>query len=223
MIDVEGLAIRAGAFALDGIGFQVPAGGYAVLMGKTGSGKTSILEAICGLRPIAAGRVRLGDRDVTELAPGDRGVGYVPQDRALFRTMSVWDNLAFSPRVRGWTPAAIEERVHEMGRLLGIEPLLGRKPAGLSGGEAQRVALGRALAARPSVLCMDEPLTALDDETREEMIGLLHSVRKATGATVLHITHSREEARRLADKLFVLEAGIVREATATELEKLGCE
>jgi ABC-type molybdate transport system ATPase subunit len=110
-----------------------------------------------------------------------------------------------------------------MARILGIDSLLGRKPAGLSGGEAQRVALGRALAARPSVLCMDEPLTALDDETREEMIGLLHAVRKATGATVLHVTHSREEARRLADKLFILEAGIVREATATELEKLGCE
>jgi ABC-type sugar transport system ATPase subunit len=223
VIEVEGLAVRAGAFALDGISFRVPAGGYAVLMGKTGSGKTSILEAICGLRPIAAGRVRLGEFDVTDLAPGDRGVGYVPQDRALFRTMSVRENLAFSPRVRGWEPAAIEERVHEMGRLLGIEDLLGRKPAGLSGGEAQRVALGRALAARPSVLCMDEPLTALDDETREEMIGLLHSVRKATGATVLHITHSREEARRLADRLFVLEAGIVREATSAELEKLGCE
>ncbi len=223
MIDVEGLAVRAGAFSLDGVSFQVPAGGYAVLMGKTGSGKTSILEAICGLRPIAAGRVRLGERDVTDLAPGDRGVGYVPQDRALFRTMTVRDNLSFSPRLRGWDDGAIDERVHEMARMLGIERLLGRKPAGLSGGEAQRVALGRALAARPSVLCLDEPLTALDDETREEMIGLLHSVRKATGATVLHITHSREEARRLADKLFVLEAGIIREATAAELEKLGCE
>ena len=223
MIDVEGLAVRAGAFALDGVSFQVPAGGYAVLMGKTGCGKTSILEAICGLRPIAAGRVRLGGRDVTDLAPGDRGVGYVPQDRALFRTMTVRDNLAFSPRVRGWEAGAIDSRVHEMGTLLGIDHLLDRKPAGLSGGEAQRVALGRALAARPSVLCMDEPLTALDDETREEMIGLLQSVRKATGATVLHVTHSREEARRLADPLFVLDAGIVRAATATEMEKLGCE
>lgn len=223
MIDIEGLAIRAGAFSLDGVSFQVPAGGYAVLMGKTGSGKTSILEAICGLRPVAAGRVRLGDRDVTELPPGDRGVGYVPQDRALFRTMTVWDNLAFSPHVRGWERDTVEERVREMARLLGIEELLPRRPAGLSGGEAQRVALGRALAARPSVLCMDEPLAALDDETREEMIALLHSVRKATGATVLHVTHSREEARRLADKLFILEAGIVREATGAEMEKLGCE
>ena len=223
MIDVEGLALRAGTFGLDGISFQVPAGGYAVLMGKTGSGKTSILEAICGLRRIAAGRVRLGERDVTELSPADREVGYVPQDRALFRTISVRDHLAFSPRVRGWEPSATSARVGEMARLLGIEALLDRRPAGLSGGESQRVALGRALAARPSVLCMDEPLTALDDETREEMIGLLHSVPKATGATVLHVTHSREEARRLADKLFVLESGIVREATATELEKLGCE
>ncbi len=222
MIRVEGLAIRAGAFSLEGVSFEVPAGSYAVLMGKTGCGKTSVLEALCGLRPVAAGRVTLGDREVTDLSPSDRQVGYVPQDRALFRTMTVRDNLAFSPRARGWEKAAIDERVAEMARLLGIERLLGRRPAGLSGGEAQRVALGRALAARPSVLCMDEPLTALDDETREEMIGLLLSVRKATGATVLHVTHSREEARRLADRLFVLEAGIVRAATPAELEKLGC-
>jgi ABC-type sugar transport system ATPase subunit len=223
MISVEGLAVRAGAFALEGVSFEVPAGGYAVLMGKTGSGKTSILEAICGLRPTAAGRVRLGERDVTDLAPADRGVGYVPQDRALFRTMTVREHLAFSPRVRGWEREAIRARVEEMAGLLGIERLLDRRPAGLSGGEAQRVALGRALAARPSVLCMDEPLTALDDETREEMIGLLRSMGRATGATVLHVTHSREEARRLADRLFVLQAGTVREATPAELEKLGCE
>ena len=223
MIDIEGLAIRAGAFSLDGISFQVPAGGYAVLMGKTGCGKTSILEAICGLRPVTAGRVRLGDRDVTELSPADRQVGYVPQDRALFRTMTVRDQLAFSPRVRGWERDAVDGRVAEMARMLGIEHLLARKPAGLSGGEAQRVALGRALAARPSVLCMDEPLTALDDETREEMIALLRSVRDQTKATVLHVTHSREEARRLADRLFVLQAGTLREATAAEMEKLGCE
>jgi ABC-type sugar transport system ATPase subunit len=201
VIRVDGLSLRAGRFALDGIGFEVPSQGYVALMGKTGSGKTSILEAICGLRPIVAGRVELNGRDVTGLPPGRRGVGYVPQDRALFRTMNVGENIAFGPTIQGWPRERVLERVGELAELLGLDALLDRKPDGLSGGEAQRVALGRALAARPEILCLDEPLTALDDETRDGLIDLLARVRKETKVTVLHVTHSREEAKRLADRV----------------------
>jgi molybdate/tungstate transport system ATP-binding protein len=207
MIRVDGLSLRAGRFSLSGISFEIPAGGYVALMGKTGSGKTSILEAVCGLRPVTAGRITLGARDVTDLPPGQRGVGYVPQDRALFRTMNVGENIAFGPTIQGWPRERIFERVGELAELLGLDALLDRTPDGLSGGEAQRVALGRALASRPEILCLDEPLTALDDETRDGLIDLLARVRKETQVTVLHVTHSREEAKRLADQVFHIQDG----------------
>ena len=211
MIAVENLCVRAGAFRLEGASFTVAAGQYAALMGKTGSGKTTILEALCGLRPVHAGRVLLLDRDVTRLKPADRGVGYVPQDLALFPTLKVRDNLAFAPEARGWGRAEIAARVGELAELLGLGRLLDRRPQGLSGGEAQRVALGRALAFRPRVLLLDEPLSALDDETRAEMYTLLRSVQRQTGVTTLHVTHSLAEAKALADRILLLKDGAVVE------------
>ncbi len=209
MIQVEQLSVQAGSFRLSAISFQVPAGGYAVLMGRTGAGKTTLLESLCGLKPVAAGVIRLMGVEVTRLRPGLRGIGYVPQDRALFQTMTVREHLAFAPRLRRWPRAEIDQRVDELAALLGIGSLLERKPAGLSGGEAQRVALGRALAVRPGVLCLDEPLSALDDETREEMITLLGAVRRQTGVTTLHVTHHLQEAERLADLRLELKDGQV--------------
>jgi len=219
MIVFEFVTLRAGAFSLQGVSFEIPDGGYGVLMGKTGSGKTTMLEAICGLRRVEQGRILLAGKDVTELRPADRGIGYVPQDRALFQTMTVRQNLSFAPSIRGWSAADVDARVRELSELLRIAPLLDRLPAGLSGGEAQRVALGRALAAKPRILLLDEPLNALDDETWEGMIGLLGQVRRATGVTTLHVTHRREEARRLADKVFVLADGAVRPEAASDLQE----
>ncbi|MBI2925585.1 MAG: ABC transporter ATP-binding protein [Verrucomicrobia bacterium] len=209
MITVENLAVRAGRFALSGISFTIPTGQCGFLMGKTGSGKTTILEAICGLKPLSHGRVCLMGQDVTDLKPAVRGVGYVPQDGALFPSMSVRDHLAFALAIRKWAAAAIEQRVSELAAMLGLEKLLERGPTGLSGGEAQRVALGRALASHPKVLCLDEPLSALDEETRAEMGEVLRTVRARTGVTILHVTHSLEEARKLADLVFVLRDGRV--------------
>ncbi len=211
MIEVEDLAVRAGDFALDHVSFSIPSGRYGVLMGKTGSGKTTLLEAICGLKRVLAGRVILEGDDVTHLKPGERGIGFVPQDGALFSTMSVRDHLAFALVVRKWPRREIDTRVRELAELLGIERLLARRPHGLSGGERQRVALGRALASRPHVLCLDEPLSALDDEAREGMYKLLRSVREQTGVTALHITHSIHEAEVLADKLIFLKDGVMVE------------
>jgi ABC-type sugar transport system ATPase subunit len=211
MIRVEQLSIQAGSFALRGLEFEVPTGQYAVLMGRTGVGKTTILEALCGLRRVAGGTMVLMGRDVTGLTPGERGIGYVPQDRALFQTMTVREHLAFALEIRKWRRPAIAERVRELAELLGIAHLLSRKPQGLSGGEAQRVALGRALAAHPNVLCLDEPLSALDDKTREEMYTLLELVQARTGVTTLHVTHNLGEAERLADKILLLQEGRVVE------------
>lgn len=219
MIAVEGLSVRAGAFAVEGLSFAVETGEYAVLMGRTGCGKTTLLEAVCGLKPVRDGRVRLFGRDVTDFPPADRGVGYVPQDLALFPTMTVREHLGFALEVRRWDPADAARRVEELTELLGIGHLLERRPQGLSGGEAQRVALGRALAFRPGVLLLDEPLSALDEDTRAGMYGLLRSVQRQTGVTALHVTHSRAEARALADRLLVFDTGVLREAPPSSLRE----
>ena len=163
MIRLENITWHAGAFRLDGVSFAVPANSYAVLMGRTGSGKTSLIEILCGLRQPKGGRIWIADRDVTELPPGMRGIGYVPQDGALFPTMTVAEQLGFALRVRHRPADEIAGRVRELSAQLGIAHLHDRLPQNLSGGERQRVALGRALAARPSVLLLDEPLS---DSTR---------------------------------------------------------
>ena len=209
MISVDHLTVRVGGFALEDVGFDVPTGQYAVLMGRTGAGKTTLLEALCGLKAVASGTIRLNGRDVTKLKPAERGIGYVPQDRALFQTMTVREHLGFALAIRKAGREAIRQSVAELSRLLGIEYLLDRRPPGLSGGEAQRVALGRALSARPGVLCLDEPLSALDDETRREMYELLEHVQQSTSVTILHVTHNLEEAEKLADRILLLRGGKV--------------
>lgn len=213
MIALDNLSVRAGRFALEAISLTVATGQYGVLMGRTASGKTTLLETICGLRQAHSGRILVGGRDVTGAKPAARGIGYVPQDAALFTTMTVRENLAFALRVRRWDDASMGRRLDELANMLGIPHLLERTPRALSGGERQRVALGRALAFSPTVLCLDEPLSSLDEDTRQEMCDLLRRVTRATGVTALHITHSSSEARLLGDRLFRLEGGAVREVT----------
>lgn len=219
MIHLDGVSTAAGPFKLEGIELQVPTGSYAVLMGATGCGKTTLLEAICGLAPIGRGRVILGGTDVTHLSPADRNIGYVPQDGALFPHMSVEDHLAFGPKVRGWGKAEIAEQVERMALELGIVHLLSRRPLGLSGGERQRVALGRALASRPKTLLLDEPLSAVDEQTRDGLCDLLGTLPRASNVTVLHVTHSAAEAERLASQRLQMQAtgdgSRIQDVTAT--------
>lgn len=207
MIRVENLTVQAGDFRLARVSFEVPTGRYGILMGQTGSGKTTVLESLCGLKKVTEGRIVLMGRDVTATKPAERGVGFVPQEAALFPTMTVGQQLAFALAIRKWSAAAIRERVETLAEMLGIGDLLDRIPKGLSGGERQRVALGRALSFRPSILCLDEPLSALDESTRESMCELLASVTKQTGVTTMHITHSPTEAERLGDCVFQIQAG----------------
>ncbi len=207
MIVVDSISVQAGPFRLDDVSLRVPTGDYAVLMGKTGCGKTTILESIIGLRRVKRGRIWLGDRDVTDLRPAVRDIGYVPQDGALFAKMTVEEQMGLALVIRGIPSVAVRARVRELAELLGIAHLLPRKPRGLSGGERQRVALGRALSFRPQILCLDEPLSALDDDTRLQMCELLAGVRAHTGVTTLHITHNLSEAYALADCVFRLENG----------------
>jgi ABC-type sugar transport system ATPase subunit len=211
MISLSNVTIRQNGFALEGVSLEIATGEYAALMGRTGCGKTTLVEAICGLRPVSEGTIRLMGRDVTHVRPAARGIGYVPQDASLFSRLTVREHLAFALVIRRRRRSEIALRVAELSELLGIGHLLERRPAGLSGGESQRVALGRALAIRPGVLLLDEPLSALDDQTRGEMHELLRVVRCQSPMTVLHITHNREEAQSLADRLLELREGKVCE------------
>jgi ABC-type sugar transport system ATPase subunit len=207
MIETRALTIRNGGFLLSDISFQVPKGKYCVLMGKTGCGKTTLLESICGLKQVVSGSIFLGEREVTRLKPAQREIGLVPQDGSLFPSMTVREHLEFALVIRRWPKARMAERVSYLAEMLQLSDLLERRPGQLSGGERQRVALGRALSFKPHILCLDEPLSALDDDTREEMIALLKRVQQQVGVTALHVTHNRHEAERLADVHLYLAAG----------------
>lgn len=209
MIEFRDVTLRVGAFQMTSISFVVPAGKYGVLMGRTGSGKTTLLEALCGLIPIQSGAILANGNDLTRMPPARRQIGFVPQDAALFTSMTVRDNIGFPLSVRKVPSERRNVRVEEVASWLGISHLLGRRPLGLSGGEKQRVALGRALAHRPSILCLDEPLSALDEETRESMCQLLSDIQRRTQTTMLHVTHHSGEAARLGDQLLRIDQGHV--------------
>jgi ABC-type sugar transport system ATPase subunit len=217
MIELENVTVRSGPFVLTKVMAVIPEGDYAVMMGDTGQGKTTILEAVCGLRPVESGCIRLEGVDVTRWKPADRNIGYLPQDLALFPTMTVRDHLEFALRLRRASRALLRQRVDELADVLGIGPLLDRRMRGLSGGEAQRVALGRALSFRPRVLLLDEPLNALDEMTRDRLCALLRTIQKTSDLTTLHVTHSRTEAGLLADRLFVISAGRMQERPVSDL------
>ena len=207
MLSVNKLSIRQGEFSLQDVSFQIEKGKYVVLMGKTGCGKTTIMEAICGLRSIHSGEIILNGIDISKLKPSERLIGYVPQDGALFSSMDVQSNLGFALRIRKWKKNQIATRVSELADLLGVGQLLNRKISGLSGGERQRIALGRGLAFYPEFLCLDEPLSALDDPTRDEMYLLLQKLKKELNVTALHVTHSKKDAEILADQIIYIENG----------------
>ena len=200
MIQFDAVTIRAGEFLLPDLSFEVDSGQYAVIMGPTGIGKTTILEAICGLRSVERGRISIQGRDVTSWTPADRNIGYVPQDLALFPTLTVQEQLMFAPKLRGTPLPERKRQAKHMADLLGIHHLLERTIQGLSGGESQRVALGRALSFQPDALLLDEPLSALDADTRDAAQNLLKNINRETGVTVLHVTHNAEEAESLADR-----------------------
>lgn len=210
MISLEAITWKApgGAFGLQQISLSIPDKTYAVLMGSTGCGKTTLLEILCGLRTPQRGRILLDDRDVTYLEPRERGIGYVPQDLALFPGKRVRDQITFALKMRGLKDESglVDELVTE----LGIGHLLDRLPDLLSGGEKQRVALARALAARPRVLLLDEPLSALDEGTRQSAMELLQTLQRRHNLTVLHVTHSQAEASALGQVQLRLSGGQIQ-------------
>lgn len=219
MIKIENLCVTAGSFRLERVSLELATGEYGMLMGKTGCGKTTLIECICGLRPIDSGKIWLADVDVTQARPAERNIGFVPQEGALFPRMTVRKNIAFPLLLRKWAQVAIEKRTAEIADELGLTALLDRHPARLSGGEIQRVALARAIVFRPPLLILDEPLSALDDETRLELYEVLRSVQANTGVTTLQITHNRDDAKQLGNRVFRLVDGqIIAESEESKAE-----
>lgn len=214
MIEADRLTVASGDFCLAEVSFRVRAGEYAVVRGPSGAGKTTLLEALCGLRAVTSGRVLLDGVEVTDWPPGDRNVGLVPQDVALFTTMSVRDNLAYGLRVRGEDRHGSDRRVEEVAAMLYIEALLDRGTPGLSGGEARRVAIGRAIAFRPKVLLLDEPLAGLDEAACEGVVDVLGAIRDSSVA-VLHVTHDQREAVRLATRVLSIRDGRLEASAVT--------
>ena len=217
MIRCVDLHIKQGSFILSEINFEIKRGDYVVLMGKTGCGKTTILESICGLRKIDSGEIWLDDNNITQYLPSQREIGYVPQDGALFKNMTIANNIGFALKIRKWEKHKIKERVNELAQILGIEYLLKREAHDLSGGEKQRVALARALSFYPDVLCLDEPISALDDDTKISMYDLLLTLKNNLDITVLHVSHSKIEAKKLADTVLDFSDGKVLELNPNEL------
>lgn len=204
MIQLHNLIITLGTKRLGPLSLTIPTGSWTALRGPTGCGKTSLLETIAGLRKPLQGSILANGRDITLLHPADRGIGYVPQDAALFPTMTVRENLAFAMTVRNARKPDIRQRTDQLAQWLAITHLLDRPVRKLSGGERQRVALGRALAIPPHCLLLDEPLSALDESTRADMYDLLRNIRNTARPTVLHVTHNPAEANALADHQHLL-------------------
>jgi molybdate/tungstate transport system ATP-binding protein len=218
MLRVEQLTLGAGDFRLREVTFAVAAKEYFVVMGPTGSGKTLLLKAVCGLIRVETGRIAIDGADVTDLEPRLRRVGYVPQDSGLFPHLSVARNITFGLRAAGVRHGEAMARTEPLVEILGLRSLLERSTLHLSGGERQKVALARALAIQPALLLLDEPVSALDEPTRREICHLLRRVQSRFGVSTLHVCHNRQEARDLADRVGVMSGGrLVQVGTLEEL------
>jgi ABC-type sugar transport system ATPase subunit len=218
MIQVSGLAIDLGAFHLRDIELRIESGEYMVLLGPTGAGKSVLLECLAGLLQPRAGVVRIDGTDVTDWYPEERNVGFVPQDYALFPTMTVAENLAYGLVAHGVPPAKRCARVADLVEELGLRGLEDRTPQHLSGGERQRVALGRALATHPRIVLLDEPLSALDEALRADLAADLRAVQRRCRGTFLHVCHSFDEAAAVADRVAIMHDGrIVQQGSLLEV------
>ncbi|HEV3146022.1 MAG TPA: TOBE-like domain-containing protein [Gemmataceae bacterium] len=217
-ITARNITKRFGAFtALDNVTLEAPAGSLLALLGPSGSGKTTLLRIIAGLEVADSGSVLYQDDEITHHSARDRNVGFVFQHYALFRHLTVFENVAFGLRVRYWTEKKVRDRVHELLHLVRMDELAGKYPSQLSGGQRQRVALVRALAASPKVLLLDEPFGALDAKVRQELRSWLRRLHDEIAITSIFVTHDQEEAFEVADQVVVMRAGKI-EQSGTPME-----
>ena len=217
-VELRHLEVDLIEFLLTDVSLEIAAGEYFVILGPTGAGKTVLLEAIAGLHRPSNGQILIDGEEVVHTPPEYRGIGFVYQDYVLFPNLTVAGNIEFGLHVRGVPREQREQRVRELAEWFGIVHLLDRQVSTLSGGESQRIALARALAVEPRLLLLDEPLGALDPETRERLQAELIRIHQEWGITFVHVTHDFEEAIALADRTCILnEGGIVQIGTAEDV------
>lgn len=197
--------------AIEDITFEVPDGEFWVLVGPSGCGKSTVLRTIAGLETITSGKLYIGEALVNNIPARQRDVAMVFQNYALYPQMTVAENIAFGLQMRKTDPKGIKERVETVARSLALEHLLERKPKQLSGGQQQRVALGRAIARQPQVFLLDEPLSNLDAQLRDDTRAELKQLHQQLGITTVYVTHDQVEAMTLADRIVVLNKGIIQQ------------
>jgi multiple sugar transport system ATP-binding protein len=200
-----------GVRAVDGVDLEVGDGEFMVLVGPSGCGKTTLLRMIAGLEEVSGGRIRIGGRDVTMLAPRRRDIAMVFQNYALYPHMTVAENLGFGLKLQKTDRAERRRRVAEVAAVLGLDALLDRKPAALSGGQRQRVAMGRAMVRQPQVYLMDEPLSNLDAKLRVSMRAQLLLLHERLGVTTVYVTHDQVEAMTLGQRVAVMRDGVLQQ------------
>jgi multiple sugar transport system ATP-binding protein len=196
---------------LRGVSVEVADGEFTVIVGPSGCGKSTLLRAVAGLEELTSGRIVIGGRDVTGLAPSERGIAMVFQSYALYPHLTVYENMAFALRIAKAGKAAVDAAVRRVAAILGIEALLDRKPAALSGGQRQRVASGRAIVRQPQIFLFDEPLSNLDADLRVRMRYEFAELHRKLGTTTLYVTHDQAEAMTLADRIVVLRDGRIEQ------------
>ncbi len=201
---------------LSDVTFRTEPGEFVVLVGPSGCGKSTLLRLVAGLETISDGEIRAGDRVLNDVPPQDRGVGMVFQSYALYPHMTVRDNLAFPLYVKGATAEEQKRAVQDVAGILGLEPLLDRFPRQLSGGQRQRVAIGRCLVRKPEIYCFDEPLSNLDAALRAQIRVEIKALQRKLEKTTLYVTHDQVEAMTLADRIVVLNRGIVQQVGSPE-------
>ena len=200
-----------GFVAIEGASFEIDEGELLVFVGPSGCGKSTLLRMIAGLETVTSGTVSIGGRVVNDIPPKQRDIAMVFQSYALYPHMSVYQNMAFSLRLRKISDSEIGERVRKAAAMLGIEELLDKKPRQLSGGQRQRVALGRALVREPAVFLLDEPLSNLDAKLRLQTRAEISTLHRKIGATMIYVTHDQIEAMTLGDRIVVLDRGSIQQ------------
>ena len=213
LLKVENLEIKAGNFLLKNISFSVNSGEYVIILGPTGSGKTILLESLAGLRPVHKGEIFFNDKKITHLPPEQRHLGFAYQDSLLYPFLTVKENILFGAKARGIAEdAKIQKHLAQLVEIMGISHILERYPKYLSGGERQRVSLARAVLTKPSLLLLDEPLSALDPATRRSMQNLLLDIHSAESIGIIHVTHDFSEAMQSGSRVIVLNNGSIEQS-----------
>jgi molybdate transport system ATP-binding protein len=207
LIRLHSLSVDLGGFALKDINLHIAQGEIFALLGSTGAGKTVILEALAGLYAADEGTIYIGEHDVSNTLPEKRNLGYVQQDYALFPHLSVYKNIEFGLKIKKIAKPERAHKIREISSVLGIEHLLTRSPRTLSGGEQQRTALARALITNPKILLMDEPFSALDYQTKQNMYKMIKKIHRIYGCTIVFVTHDLKEAQELAHRVGVIDKG----------------